>query len=76
MKIDEIRDLVHSSPFQPFTIHTASGASAHVPRPDFIALSPIGRTVLVYSGRKGSHSVIDVLLVSQIDVHDQSSSVS
>jgi hypothetical protein len=75
MKIDKIRELVHRAPFQPFTILTAGGDPAHVPHPDFIALAPNGRTVLVY-GATGSYAVIDVLLVSQIEVQGQDAGVS
>ncbi len=70
MKIDEIRELVHAVPFQPFTILAAGGTSVEVVHPDFIALSPTGRTVIVYPVAGKVHKLIDVLLISQIDVPD------
>ena len=75
MKIDEIRDLVHSVPFEPFTLHWAGGTPVHVAHPDFIALSPTGRTVTVYTLDSKSHR-LDVLLISQIDVHELSTDLS
>ena len=76
MKIDEIRELVHNAPFQPFTIHTAGGKPAHVAHPDFIAISPAGRTVIVYPTNSKSFRRIDVLLISQLEVHGQDASLS
>ena len=70
MKIDEIRDLIHAVPFEPFTLHAAGGTPVRVAHPDFIALSPTSRTVAVYTLDSKSHR-LDVPLVSQIDVHDQ-----
>ena len=69
MKIDEIRELVHAVPFEAFTLHTAGGTSVHVAHPDFIALSPTGRTVIVYTLDAKSHR-LDVPLISQIDVQE------
>ena len=70
MKIDEIRELVHAVPFQPFTLLVAGGTAVQVAHPDFIALAPTGRTVIVYPAEGKSHKLIDVMLISQIDVHD------
>ena len=75
MKIDEIRDLVHHTPFQPFTIHTAGGNPAHVAHPDFIAISRAGRSLIVYPPDSKSHKFIDVLLISQVDVPGEDTAV-
>jgi hypothetical protein len=75
-KIDEIRDLVHRAPFQPFTIHTAGGEPAYVAHPDSIAIAPTGRTIIVYPPDSKSHKFIDVLLISQLDMHGQDAGVS
>ena len=72
MKIDEIRELVHAVPFQAFTLYMAGGTAFDVVHPDFIALSPTGRTVIVYPLEGKSHKLLDVMLISQIDVHDSS----
>ena len=75
MKIDEIRDLLHAVPFEPFTLHAAGGSPVRVAHPDFIALSPTGRTVTVYTLDSKSHR-LDVLLIGQIDVEKAGASTS
>ena len=70
MKIDEIRELVHAVPFLPFTLLVAGGTAIQVAHPDFIALSPTGRTLIVYPVEGKAHKLVDVMLISQIDVHD------
>jgi hypothetical protein len=43
------------------------GRSFEVVHPDFIALSPTGRTVIVFE-RDESYSVLDLLLMSELQV--------
>jgi hypothetical protein len=45
----------------------ADGRSFRVDHPDFIALSPSGRTVIVFD-RDDSYSILDLLLMSELDV--------
>jgi hypothetical protein len=70
MKLEQLRDAMHATPFQPFTIHTADGRSVHVPHPDFIALMGNGRGAVVTSPRNVSPSylVIDVPLIAQLEI--------
>ena len=76
MEIEKIRELVHAVPFQPFALSAAGGTPVHVAHPDFIALAPNGRTILVYGADGGSHSLLTVPLISQVDVHDAASNGS
>ena len=66
MKIDEVRDLIHATSFEPFTLHAAGGTPVHVAHPDSIALSPTGRTMTVYTLDARSHR-LGVLLIGQIN---------
>jgi hypothetical protein len=54
---------LHREPFAPFAIHTADGRSVEVPRPDFVTLSPAGRTAIVFHANDAdeSYSVLDLL---------------
>ena len=70
MEIEKIRELVHAAPFQPCTLSAAGGTPVYVAHPDFIALSPNGQTILVYGAEDGSHTLLTVPLISQVDVHD------
>ena len=47
MHADTVKDLLHAQPFQPFTVHTVSGASYLVDHPDFVWLTRGGRTVYI-----------------------------
>lgn len=69
MTIQEVRELLHKSPFQPFVIHLADGSHFHVEHPDFVALSPVGRTFIVYD-LDGHHHVIDAYLVTRLEVRN------
>jgi len=68
MTIEQLRNVHHASPFRPFTLHLADGRSLSVPHRDFLSHSPSGRTVIVY-GDDESFSIIDLLLVTRIEVY-------
>jgi hypothetical protein len=62
-------DNVHKArPFRAFTLHMADGRSFHVPHPEFLSRSPSGRTIIVY-GNDESFSVLDLLLLTELEVH-------
>jgi len=67
MKIDEVRQLLHASPFRPFVIHSADGGRLPVKHEDFAALAPTGREMIVYLP-DGSHQIVDVMLVTRLEV--------
>jgi hypothetical protein len=55
---DRIRELMHGSPFRPFTIHLADGRMFRVEHPDYIFAAPsFGEEVLVDDGRGRVHWV-------------------
>ena len=56
--------------FIPFdlTIHMVDGRAFRVAHPDFVAQSPSGRTVVVFQTDE-TYSVLDLLLVSELEVH-------
>ena len=72
MTIERIRAQCHLQPFLPFTLHLADGREIPVPHPDFVALGPLGRTLLVYRPDE-SHHVVDLLLVTDLHVSSASS---
>jgi hypothetical protein len=67
MTIERVRAFHRAVPFQPFTIRVADGRSFHVPHPEFMSMSPSGRTIHVEYGND-EFSVIDLLLVTEIQV--------
>jgi hypothetical protein len=68
MTNEQFISALRQTPFRPFTIHMADGRAFHVSHPDFVARSPSGRTVIVFSADH-NYSVLDLLLVRELEVH-------
>ncbi len=69
MTIDQLRAVYQARPFRPFTLHLADGEKLHVPHADFLSHSPKGRTLVVYT-EDDSFSIVDLLLVTRLEVHN------
>jgi hypothetical protein len=67
MTIEQFRTTLHQIPFRPFTIRMVDGRSFEVVHRDFVALSPTGRTAIVFQSDE-SYSVLDMLLMSELQV--------
>lgn len=67
MSIDELRKVREANPFRPFTIRLADGRSYRINHRDYLSLSPVGRTVIVY-GEDGGFDILDTLLVTTLAV--------
>ena len=74
MSPEQLRQSLRSAPFQPFRIHLADQRSFEVPHPEFAALSPTGRTVLVFSAGSELAEQIDVPLIVSLSPIDGSGS--
>jgi hypothetical protein len=69
MTIDKLQEAHHAVPFRPFTIRLADGRAYNIPHRDFLSYSPNGgRTVIVY-GQGDSFSILDLLLVTDLVIH-------
>jgi len=66
MTIGKIRDLHSAQPFQRFTIHLADGRSFRVEHPEFLSVSPTGRTIVVHLPDDSMH-IIDLFLVTSLE---------
>lgn len=62
MTVEKIREAYSTTPFRPFTLHLADGRVLPVDHPEFLAILPGGRTVIVVL-KDGFHQLIDLLLV-------------
>lgn len=69
MQIKELQSFYRAQPFRPFTVHLADGRGIRVEHPELMALSPTGRSAVVY-GKDGAFEVIDVLLVISLELTD------
>ena len=72
MTREQVAATLHREPFVPFTINMADGRSFAVPHPDFVALSPVGRTEIVFhtDDAEECYSVLDLLLMTELEVTD------
>jgi len=47
MTIEQLKKAYSAQPFRPFDVHLADGRRIEVPHPEFLAMSPTGRTVII-----------------------------
>ena len=67
MQVKELQAIYRAQPFQPFVVHLADGRAIPVKHQEFMALSPAGRSAVVY-GEDGGFEVIDILLITGLEV--------
>lgn len=67
MTIDQLRTFHKALPFKPFRVHLADGRHLDVDHPEYLAQSPLGRTITVYRN-DDTCEVIDLLLVTSLEV--------
>jgi len=68
MAIEQVRKLHQARPFQPFRMHLADSRSLDVVHPELLAISEPGRTVIVVTGDESLYEVVDLLLVTSLEV--------
>jgi len=68
MTVEQLRSIHRATPFVPFTIHMADGRVFLVKYPDYLSHSPPGRTLIIHQD-DDSFSVLDLLLVTELEVH-------
>ena len=73
MTADQFRAMLHQQPFRPFTIRMADGRTFSIAHPDFLSMSPAGRTVVVYHP-DDSASIVDLLLMTEFELSPPSGS--
>lgn len=69
MTIEKLRELVHTSPFVPFTIQLADGRRIPVLHQDFVSASESGRVAHVFHGPGDASSFIDIRLVTALELN-------
>jgi hypothetical protein len=69
MTIDQFQTVLQQLPFRPFTIRMVDGRAFEVRHRDFVARSESGRTVIVFHSGSENYSVLDLLLMSELEVH-------
>ena len=74
MNAAELRLLLHATPFRPFTVYLVSEKAFVVPHVDFAALSPTGRTLIVFRNDDGGLDILDVPLIARLEVQEKAAS--
>jgi hypothetical protein len=67
VRVDEIRETLLKRPFRPFDIHLADGRRFPIHHPEFLAINPTGRTIIVADLDAG-YEIIDPMLVTSLSV--------
>jgi hypothetical protein len=65
MTIEQLRRMHQARPFHPFDVHLADGRSLPVAHPEFLALTPPGRTIAIGLA-DGTIEIVDLLLVTSL----------
>ena len=73
MTTDQVKELYKAKPFRAFALHLADGDTIPVKSPEFMWMTPGGRTIFVSQGGD-SAAIIDLLLVTKITVGNGSAS--
>jgi len=66
MTIPQLRAAHKAVPFQPFILQMADGRAFSAPHPDFLSLSPTGRTVIL-SQEDENFSILGLLRMTAIE---------
>lgn len=66
MTIQQLRKAYDAKPFRPYSIKLADGSQLRVRSPEFVAITPGGRTVIVVTGGD-DYEVVDLLLVTALE---------
>ncbi len=67
MTIQQLRATHKAAPFRPFYVHMADGRQFSVPHPDYLFMSPSGRTVIICE-EGDDFSILDLLLMTEIEM--------
>jgi hypothetical protein len=65
MTVEQLRKMHQAKPFQPFEINLADGRALPVEHPEFLAITPPGRTIGVGLA-DGTIEIVDLLLVTSL----------
>jgi len=67
MMKEQIRTLLHATPFVPFIIHTASGKWFRVEHPDFVLASSSDMPHVILEDHAGRVHTINVMLITSLE---------
>jgi hypothetical protein len=71
--IPRIRELLHATPFMPFTIRTSDGREYVVPTPDHAAVHPTASYFFVFGDDESSARITPLHLAAIVEQNGQAS---
>jgi hypothetical protein len=75
MTTQQLREMLHAQPFQPFDMLTADGRSFSVRHPELVMITPGGRTIGV-AVHDDAIAIVDLLLVTSLLPHSNGTAKS
>jgi hypothetical protein len=73
MTSNQIKELLHATPFTPFRVHVADQKEFEIPHPDFAMLTQNGQTLVVNAKTGDFVHIISVPLISRIETKEAQS---
>ena len=70
MTNEQLRKTLRTQPFRPFTLHMGDGRALRVRHPDFVWIPPEGRRTAIVSTGGEDFEIVDLMLVTSIEVGD------
>lgn len=67
MIAQELRAALQAKPFRSFTVRMADQRAFEIRHPDFLLLGPNGRTAFAFAQSGSEFSILDVMLMTEID---------
>jgi hypothetical protein len=67
MTSEQLKATIRQQPFRPFTIRMVDGRAFTITHPDFVMVSPTGRTAILFEP-DDSYSVVDLMLMNELEV--------
>ncbi|MEI6239758.1 MAG: hypothetical protein WCR51_05175 [Planctomycetia bacterium] len=67
MTSEQVKATIRQQPFRPFSIRMVDGRSFAVSHPDWVMVSPTGRTAIIFE-KDDSYSVVDLMAMSELEI--------
>ncbi|MFM8290960.1 MAG: hypothetical protein ACKOC4_04585 [Planctomycetia bacterium] len=67
MTSEQLKTTLAQQPFRPFTIRMVDGRAFTVSHPEWVIVSPTGRTAILFAPDDSYH-VVDLMLMNELEV--------
>ncbi|MFM8433799.1 MAG: hypothetical protein ACKOBP_00425 [Planctomycetia bacterium] len=67
MTSEQLKATLRQQPFRPFTIRMVDGRAFEISHPEWVMVSPTGRTAILFEP-DDSYRVVDLMLMNELEV--------